>query len=159
MKKRNSKGSQLAELPAALILLLLGIAFPLIIMASVFYKVYLFQCIIKNGAQVGATQVDLTTATSSASTYCTTHKPAGVDVNVPTVSLVQRDVNYNNNSGAQTYRAYFLQVTASGTVAPLVQMGSLFGIQVPGLTGPMNLTATQAVYFENQQAAASAAAS
>jgi Flp pilus assembly protein TadG len=160
MQKRNSKGSQLAELPAAIILLLLGIAFPLIIMASMFYKVYMFQAIIKDGAQIGSQQQDFTTASSVASTYLTTHRPAGVTVAAPTVTLIQRNITYNTGSPAtpHTYAAYFLQVTSTGSLSPLVQMGSFFGMQIPGLTGPFTLQATQAVYFENQTAAAAHAA-
>jgi len=158
MQKRNSKGSQLAELPAALILLILGIAFPLIIMASMFYKVYMFECIVKNSAQIGAEQQDFATAQSVASTYCTTHTPAGVTVGTPTCSLITRTVTYTSAGTPKTYPAYFLQVTGTGSMMPLVRMGSFFGMSIPGLTGPFTLQATQAVYFENQTAAASAAA-
>ncbi len=159
MQKRNSKGSQLAELPAALILLMIGFAFPLIIMASIFYKVYMFECIIKNAAQLGATQQDFATATSTASTYCTSNTPAGIVVNAPTCSLIQRAITYTSGSPAtsKTYQAYFLQVQSSGQMSPLVQLGTFFGMQIPGLTGPITLQATQAVYFENQTAAAAAA--
>ncbi len=146
----------MAELPAALILLLLGIAFPLIIMASIFYKVYMFECIIKNGAQIGSTMTDFATATSAASNYLTQQNRAGVTLNAPTVSLIQRTVTYTSNSTTKTYPAYFLQVSATGSVPPLVQMHDFFGMSVPGLTGPIQLSATQAVYFENQTAAAAA---
>jgi|688.fasta_scaffold501930_2 hypothetical protein len=155
-KRRNSKGSQLAEFPAAIILLILGFLLPMIIMASIFYKVYMFNCVIKNGAQIGSTMQDFTTATNAAKAYLASQKPAGVSFNVPTVSLVQRTVNYTSSSGAQTYPAYFIQVTGSGSVPPLVQMHDFFGLSVPGLTGPITLQSTQAVYFENQTAAASA---
>lgn len=97
--------------------------------------------------------MDLAAATTAAANYCTTNR-AGVSVNTPTVNLVERTVNYTTSAGNKTYKAYFLQVTASGTVPPLVQMGNYFGMLIPGLTGPMTLSATQAVYFENQQAAA-----
>jgi len=160
MQKRKSKGSQIAELPAALILLMLGIAFPLIIMASMFYKVYMFQAIIKDGAQIGSQQQDFATAQSVATTYLTTHSPAGITVAAPTVTLIQRNITYNSGSPAtpHTYGAYFLQVQSTGSMDPLVRLGSFFGMQIPGLTGPFTLQATQAVYFENQTAAASAAA-
>ncbi|RTL36931.1 MAG: hypothetical protein EKK48_24690 [Candidatus Melainabacteria bacterium] len=153
---RSSHGSQLAEFPAAIILLLLGVAFPIIIMASIFYKVYMFECIVKNGAQLGSEMPDLATATTAASNYCTTHKPAGVSCATPVVSFVQRTVTYTSSGAPKTYPAYFLQVTDTGSVSPLVQMHDLFGLQVPGLTGPITLQATQAVYFENQTAAAAA---
>lgn len=147
----------MAEFPAAIILLLLGVAFPIIIMASIFYKVYMFECIVKNGAQIGSEMPDLTSATTAASNYCTSHKPAGVSCATPVVSLVQRTVTYNQNGTPKTYPAYFIQVTGTGSVPPLVQMHDFFGLQVPGLTGPITLQATQAVYFENQTAAAAAA--
>lgn len=150
---RNRQGSQLAELPAAIMLLLTGIAIPLMIMASVFYKVYMFECVVKNSAIRGATQTDLAAATTTATNYCTTTR-AGVTVNPPTCSIVERTVNYTTSAGNKTYKAYFLQVSATGSVPPLVQMGSYFGMLIPGLTGPMTISSTQAVYFENQQAVA-----
>ncbi|HEY9730557.1 MAG TPA: hypothetical protein V6C89_01510 [Drouetiella sp.] len=155
-KTRNSKGSQLAEFPAAIILLILGVALPMIIMASVFYKVYMFNCVIKNGAQIGSTMQDFTSATNAAKAYLASQSPAGVSFNVPTVSLIQRTVSYTSSGNTQTYPAYFIQVTGTGSVPPLVRMHDFFGMSVPGLTGPMSLSSTQAVYFENQTAAASA---
>jgi hypothetical protein len=154
MKNRNSKGNQIAELPAALILLILGFAFPLLIMASIFYKVYMFDCIIKNGCQLGAEQTDLASATTVAQNYVTGNTPAGITCALPTVSLVQRPVTYNSGTPpvSKTYQAYFLQVQGTGQMDPLVRLASFFGTSVPGLTGPIQLQSTQAVYFENQQA-------
>ncbi|MBI2809677.1 MAG: hypothetical protein HYX67_02440, partial [Candidatus Melainabacteria bacterium] len=151
MQKRNSKGSQLAELPAALILLMLGIAFPLIIMASIFYKVYMFECVVKNAAQLGATQQDFTTAQTTASNYCTSSTHAGIVVAAPTCTLITRTITYTSGSPAtaKNYPAYFLQVQSTGQMEPLVRLHDFFGMSIPGLTGPITLSATQAVYFEN----------
>lgn len=149
----------MAELPAALILLMLGFAFPLIIMASIFYKVYMFECVVKNAAQLGATQQDFNAAQTTASTYCTSSIHAGVVVAAPTCSLVTRNITYTSGSPAtaKTYPAYFLQVQSTGSMDPLVRLPHFFGMAIPGLTGPITLQATQAVYFENQTAAAAAA--
>lgn len=129
----------------------------MLIMASIFYKVYMFECVIKNGAQVGSQQQDFTSAQAAASTYLTTHNPGGITVYAPTTTLVTRPITYSSGSPAtsKTYTAYFLQVQATGSMDPLVRLPNFFGMMIPGLTGPITLQATQAVYFENQTAAAS----
>jgi hypothetical protein len=157
MQKRNSKGGAIAEFPAAIILLMLGFVVPLIIMASMFYKVYIFSCIVKNGTQLGATQPDMTTATSAASSYLTSNTPGGISISTPVITMIKKPVTYTSAAGPQTYQSYFLQVQATGTMAPLLKMGSFFGtVGIPGLTGNISLSDTQAVYFENQTAAAAA---
>src|ERR1700733_6223870 len=141
MQKRNSKGGAIAEFPAAIILLMLGFVVPLMIMASMFYKVYIFSCIIKNGTQLGATQPDLPTATSVATNYFTSNSPGGIVIGTPVISMITKPVTYTSASGPKTYQSYFLQVTATGTMAPLLKMGSFFGtVGIPGLTGNISLS-------------------
>ncbi len=147
----------MAELPAALLLLLIGIAFPCIIFSSIFYRVYMFNCMVKNSCQVGASQVDVPTGIQSVKDFLVAKSLSGVVVNpAPTVTVLKRAITYTPSSGPKvTYTAYFLQVVATGTVDPIVHFTSFFGLSIPGLTGPVPLSCTQATYFENQQSALS----
>ncbi len=134
-------------------LLLIGFAFPLIIYGTFFYRIYMFNCLVKNSCQHGAAQIDLATATTAVNTYLTQHTLVGIVVAAPTVTVVTRTTSYTQvGNGTQTYDNYYLQVSANSQVAPLVPMPSFFGTVIPGLSGPLPLNMTTQSYFENQQA-------
>lgn len=155
-KRQNDKGSGIAELPGAIMLLLIGFAVPLIIYGTYFYRIYMFNCLVKNACQRGAAQLDLAKATTEVNNYLTNHGFVGITVSVPaTVTVVTRTTTYNQvGVGNQNYDNYYLQVSANSQVAPLIPLPSFFGMSIPGMSGPLPLNMTTQSYFENQQALA-----
>jgi hypothetical protein len=158
-KRRN--GYSIAELPAGMIFLFVGVAIPLIVLSSITYRgLFLYfatrdSCIraakapTYSEAQTRASasftrSVAGFTEISGTQTLRIVIKPlAGGPSTVRTGPLALGSVNTSNN-------VYFIRELVNGTVAPLLGMnGKYFGLNIPGLTSSFNLSLRYDALVEN----------
>ncbi len=158
---RRTKGSFLAEMPAGLYLLFIGIGLPLIILASMFTRsFFLYQATIDScmkAARAGSftkaqTTVNTVFSNDAASwsgisgtpTFSILVKPIGAGATqVKTAPLPAGSVQVSQN-------VYLARVVVAGQVEPLVHIaGGWQGMSIPGLTQPYPLTVAYVSYFEN----------
>ncbi|HEY9786733.1 MAG TPA: hypothetical protein V6D17_15125 [Candidatus Obscuribacterales bacterium] len=149
-KANRRRGYQLAEVPAGLILLILGIFIPLLIISSITYRVSLLWFATRDSCLKAAKAPTFTEANNRAQTNFNRNiagfpgisgtatiqimiKPlSGGPPTFSSTALPASSIDTNNN-------IYFIRETANGTLNPLVQMSSYFGKSIPGLTGPFNV--------------------
>jgi hypothetical protein len=155
---RKSRGYSFVETAFGLWLLFVGIAFPLIIMASITYRYVMFYFDCRNSCLKAAKAPSFTQAQATALSIFSQDQQAwnGVSgtetINIlikplaggaPTISTTPlASVDTNNN-------VYFIQAVCDGQISPLVQFGSWMGLNIPGLTGPYPVTVVVEFYAEN----------
>lgn len=163
MSSRKATGSNSAELPVVIFILLVAVAFPLLDLAVLFMGV----SAVFNAARVAATQsaraADYISSATQAkalvaglSTSSVTMSEEEVQVSfvsVPmdgtaatplTPPLEPEDIDRSKN-------IYQIQVSVTGHVAPLVMLSNkLFG-DVPGVTAPLVITTRSTATFENSK--------
>jgi hypothetical protein len=158
--KRNGLGTTIAELPAVLILLFIGLTIPMLCYASCLYRTIFFYFAVRDSCNRAAKQSTFTLAQGTASSLFATDKAGWNDISgtesikilikpipsgSPTFSsspLAPGTVNTNSNM-------YFIRETAVGSISPLIGTASWFGMSIPGLNGPMPLTIVVDAYVEN----------
>ncbi len=158
---RRSNGSLLAEMPAGLYLLFIGIGLPLIILASMFTRsFFLYHAAIDSCMKAARarsfTQAQTTVNTvfnndaatwngiSGTPTFSILVKPIGPgSTQVKTAPLAAGSVQVSQN-------VYLARVVVAGQVEPLLHIGGGWqGMSIPGLTQPYPLTVAYVSYFEN----------
>lgn len=151
----------MAEMPAGMILLFIGLGIPLIIMASVAYRAVLLHFGTRDCAIKGARQNTFTKAQTTATTTFSRDINAftGISGTENLVVVVKPLAGGPSTAQAGPLPAnsvdkskflYFLRATATGQVEPLTWCkNGWMGMNVPGLTGPFPLTITSEAYVEN----------
>ena len=161
LESKRQQGYSIAELPAGLILLFIGIFIPLMILASISYRVSLLYFATRDSCIRAAKAPTFTAAQLKAQTTLArdiaafselagsetiqimTKPLSGGSATFSSVRLPPNSVDTNNN-------IYFIKETVNGTVAPLVTMKpSYFGSSIPGLTASFNVQMTFEAYVEN----------
>jgi hypothetical protein len=158
--KRNCFGDTIAELPAVMFLLFIGLLIPMMCYASSVYRMVFFYFAVRDSCNRAAKASTFTAAGTTANTVFTTDVAGWNDISgtqsikilikpIPsgpatfaTSPLAQGTVNVTNNM-------YFIRETAVGSIHPLFGPGSWLGISIPGFTGPLPLNIVVDAYVEN----------
>lgn len=160
-RKNGLTGNSLAELPAGMIFLFVGIAIPLLILSSISYRALLLYFACRDScvraskaptyseAQTRATNffnrnISGFTEISGTQTIRIVIKPlSGASATVVNGPLAAGTVNTTNN-------IYLIRELVNGTVSPLFAMrGRYFGLNIPGLTSTFNLALRYDSLVEN----------
>lgn len=156
----RGRGYSLAEMPAGLILLFIGLFIPFVIMISITYRVSILWFATRDSCIKAAKAATFTDAQSRAlSNFARNIAGFPYISGTPTVEIMSKPVAGGPPVFSSTKLAvgsvntsdnlYFIRETVNGTISPLVTMGSYFGTQIPGLTGPLNVTTRCEGYVEN----------
>jgi hypothetical protein len=160
MIRRNTKGSLLAEYPAVLWMLFIGIAIPMILIASCGYRALLFYFAVRDSCYKAAKAPSFSQAQTSATTTFNTEVAAWNGIsgtesifivtkplngNPPTISNTKLPANTVNTN----LNIYFIREIGNGSIQPLVSGGTYMGMTIPGLTGPFPLQIKYDTYVEN----------
>jgi len=156
---RNYRGGIIAEMPAALWLVFVGLLVPFIAMVTFGYRAALAYFAVRDATLQAAKQGTYTKAAATAGTAYTKDLFGGVS----NVSIVTYAVQHPLDGSAETAQAspllavdssknlYFVRVTAVSSLAPIWNNGAgwVWGLTVPGLNAPNVRSNTYQVYFEN----------
>lgn len=159
--RKGRKGYSIAELPAGMIFLFVGVAIPLLVLSSITYRALFLYFACRDSCIRAAKAPTFTEAQTRASASFTRSvagfneisgtqnlriviKPlSGGALSVVTGPLAAGSVNTTNN-------VYFIRELVNGTVAPLVSMnGKYLGLNIPGLTASFNLSLRYDALVEN----------
>lgn len=158
---RSQKGSLLAEMPAGLYLLFIGIALPMLVMASMFTRSFLLYQATIDSCRKAARSPSFSEARTNATSEFNTNAAAWNGISgTPTFSVMVKplsgavtQVHTNplpNGSVQISQNVYLARVVVEGQVEPLVRIGHHWqGMSIPGLTKPYPLTVAYVSYFEN----------
>jgi hypothetical protein len=159
--RRSTNGSLLAEMPAGLYLLFIGIALPCLVLASMFTRTFLLYQATIDSCKRSARSASFTEAKTKSQTVFTDNAAAWSGVSgTPSFSILVKPVN---GSATQTYTAplpansikisenvYLARVVVQGQIDPLFPIGNDWqGMQIPGLTKAYPLQLNYVSYFEN----------
>lgn len=165
-KKKRSRERQLgysmAELPASLWLLLIGLAFPLIIMISMSYRacfLYFASDIAAKKAAKSPTYTDAV-ANAAISLKGALKDLTGITPGAPVCSILVRPLSggslteYKSKLAAgavdTSKNLYFVRTAVDADLDPLVHFDPKWlSMSVPGLTGPYHLRFNIDTYSEN----------
>jgi hypothetical protein len=153
-RKRNT-GTAIAEMPGAIWLFLVGMLFPLIALVTISYRVVMLYNGVRDSCYQAALQQSFSDAQATAKTVLTTDVGAfnGISVDSstePRVVIVTRVLATGKETESTSPLAagsvnvqlnnYFIRTYVNAKVQPLINMGTTgFWINVPGLTGPIDL--------------------
>lgn len=160
-QKNGLSGNSIAELPAGMIFLFVGIAVPLLILSSISYRAVLLyfacrdSCIRAAKAPTFSEARTRATASFNRSIAGFTEisgtqqiriviKPlTGTGSSVVSGPLPSNSINTSNN-------IYLIREFVNGTVSPLIAMkGGYFGLNIPGLTSTFNIALRYDALVEN----------
>lgn len=158
----RKRGYSMAELPAGLLLLVVGILIPMIVLASISYRISILWFATRDAALRAAKAQTFTQGQTNANARFATNVAAFSEISGTLQVRVMRK-NLNNNSIRQVLNGpinqgqldttnfiYFIRTDCNGDVAPLVaQTGKYFGLSIPGLTSRMNVRFFYEAYVEN----------
>jgi Flp pilus assembly protein TadG len=168
--RRRRMGSAMADTPAVLWVLFVLILFPLIDLAAVGMR-YTFMLTSSREAAMAASRAKTFFADTSASdrsarnianqvARATASRFNGLTISAVNTSILETNLSTNSVNRYQTPLAapadvddylYAYETTVVGTVEPLVRYrGPVFG-NIPGLTGPINVSITSQKMCENTQ--------
>lgn len=173
IRRRSRNGSQMAEMPAALWLLVVGFLIPLIGLASYGYRAILFYFGVRDACYTAARARSYTNGYNAAilpttgRLYTIAQAWTGISVVsgsphlfiiehplVPGPDVVKSDnapMPVNPGPDIQN-NIYFLRLAAVGSIEPLLRTNwVLFGMTIPGLNAPYELKMGYQVYVENPQ--------
>lgn len=165
---RKTSGSSMAEMPAALMIIFVGMFLPLFILASITLRTTLLSAAVKDAAHAAA----------KAKTFAngTPEKPSAQEVAAEqagatasrfggiTLDNVQTGIVTTRLGTKQVTRStsplvvvdtsknvYAVEVTVKGRIEPIIRCETGFLANVPGLTGPMPLNMVASEMTENPQ--------
>lgn len=160
--KSGVRGYSIAELPAALILLIVGIMLPMIILASISYRASFLWFATRDACIRAAKAPTYTQGAANANTRFAADIGAFSEISgTLTLRVLRKRVDNNsaptvltgpiNSNQLNTNNSiYFIRTVCNGTVAPLVkQAGNYFGLIIPGLTTDMDVRFFYEAYVEN----------
>jgi hypothetical protein len=167
-KNRRSKGASMAELPAVLYLLFIGLVIPLLALAAFSYRISLAYFAVRNAASQAARSPTFTAATAAATSawntdtaawngispvtenlYIVTHQIADAGSggstdgteSVSSTKLAQGTVNVAQN-------VYFYRTVCTVTIAPWFG-GNILGMSLPVVNAPYTMTMNYEEVVEN----------
>jgi hypothetical protein len=160
-KSRSNNGNLLAEMPAGLYLLFIGIGLPMLVMASMFTRSFLLYQATIDSCKKASRAASFTEAKAKATAvfnenaaawsgvsgtpdFAVLVKPLGAGASqVKTSPLPHDSIKVSEN-------VYLARVVVQGQVEPLVRIGDTWqGMSIPGLTSPYPLEVNYVSYFEN----------
>jgi hypothetical protein len=160
-KQRSTNGSLLAEMPAGLYLLFVGIALPMLVLATMFTRTFLLYQATIDSCKRSARAASFTEASIKASSVFATSSAAWSGLSgTPTFSVLVKPLN----GGATQVKTsplpagsikisenvYLARVVVQGQVEPLFPVGNSWqGMSIPGLTSAYPLDLNYVSYFEN----------
>lgn len=159
--RRSTNGSLLAEMPAGLYLLFVGIALPMLVLASMFTRTFLLYQATIDSCKRAARASSYTDANTKATDVFNQNAAAWNGVSgTPTFSVLVKPLNGNPTqvktaplpagSVKISENVYLARVVVNGQVEPLVPVGYTWqGMSIPGLTAAYPLTLNYVSYFEN----------
>ena len=160
LHRKGQQGYSLAELPAGMIFLFVGVAIPLIILASVTYRATLLYFAVRDSCIRAAkaptwSEGVLRGTNAFNKTVSTFTEISGT----PQIRILIKPINGSPSSTVSgplarssidpSNNLYFITESVNGTVSPLIAMGSYFGLQIPGLTAPFGLRLRFEALVEN----------
>ncbi len=158
-RRKGRKGYSLAELPAGMIFLFVGVAIPLICLASVTYRASLLYFACRNSCIKAAKAPTWTEAVTRANTTFNQSVAAFTEISgTQQIRILIKPISGSNPSTVSgplarnsitSNNLYFIRETCNGTVAPLFGMGSYLGLQIPGLTSQFRLRLRYDALVEN----------
>jgi hypothetical protein len=159
-KKRSLRGQAIAESGPVLWALLIGLMFPALCLASLFYRCVFVYFATRDSCYKAAKSSTFSNGQTNATTAFNNAMAAFNGISgTEQLFIIEQPLAggaYNTYSSAHTANTtlyvYFLQAQTTATIQPLFSMGpSWLGISVPGLTGPYNITVVCKFYVENPQ--------
>ncbi len=160
-RKKGLSGNSIAELPAGMIFLFVGIAVPMLILSSISYRAVLLYFACRDSCIRAAKAPTFSEAQTRATTSFNRSiagfheisgtqqiriviKPlTGTGSSVVNGPLPSNSVNTSNN-------VYLIRELVNGTVSPLIAMGGgYFGMNIPGLTSTFNVAMRYDALVEN----------
>jgi len=159
--KRSTSGSLLAEMPAGLYLLFVGIALPMLVMASMFTRTFLLYQATIDSCTKSARAASYTEAQAKATSVFNDNAAAWSGVSgTPTFAILVKPLNGGatqvktaplpDGSVQISQNVYLARVVVQGQVEPLVPIGNTWqGMSIPGLTKAYPLELNYVSYFEN----------
>ena len=151
----------MAEVPAGMYFLFIGVGIPLVILASMFLRVFLLYQVAQNTCVAAARERTFTDAKNKAQTQFDraiaswpgitgTHRFEILIRNLAQGRTTVSTTPLPAGSIRAAENAYIARVVVNGQLEPLIRFpGSWQGIPIPGLTSPYNMTASHISYFEN----------
>lgn len=160
---RSETGSDIAELPVAIFVFLLVALFPLLDLGTLWMGSSSLHLAARHAAVEAGRQPTYSKAVTKARAMAAVAATGGVHIDKTDVTAWQVPYDPTGTptrvTGAGTPTCDFnritngcqLEVTVTGTVAPLVTLSGLSGIlgNVPGLTGPLTVVASSMSTYEN----------
>jgi len=160
-KRRATNGNLLAEMPAGLYLLFIGIGLPMLVMASMFTRSFLLYQATIDSCKKAARAASFTEAKTKATDVFNQNAAAWSGVSgTPTFSVLVKPIGPGstevktaplpNGSIQVSQKVYLARVVVAGQVEPLIRIGNTWqGMSIPGLTQPYPLEVNYVSYFEN----------
>ena len=146
-------------MPAGLWFLFVGFALPMICLASMLLRASFFYFAVRDTCYKAAKSQSFTQAQTNANAAWTADVAAWTGLSgTQTTQIVVQSLSTNNQTTSTVPLAtvdtqnnlYFIKIIGTGTISPLVAMTAPpFGLNIPGLTAPYNLTMIDQKYAEN----------
>lgn len=164
-KNRKNRGAFLAELPAVLYLLFIGIAIPMLVIGSMFGRAFLLYAATQDACVQAARSKSFTEAKTTMNSVFNTGVNSWTGMSgTPEFSVLVKPLTSSgsqvkttpltNGSVQISQNVYLARVVVQGQIDPIVHMSGSSGWQgwqIPGLTQPYPLTMSHVSYFENPQ--------
>ena len=164
-KNRKHSGTFLAELPAVLYLLFIGIAVPMLILGSMFGRAFLLYSATQDACIQAARSRSFTEAKTTMTSVFNNGVSSWTGLSgTPTFSVLVKPLTASasqvktsplpDGSIQISQNVYLARVVVDGQIDPLIHFsgsGGWQGMKIPGLTEPYPLTMSHVSYFENPQ--------
>jgi hypothetical protein len=169
-KYRRSTGASILETPGVLMLIFLGFCFPLIGLITFTYRASLLWFCVRDVCYKAATSPSFTSGTNSGNNaqdngLAAWKQDVGAWTGITPLSNPSITIIITANPAGTTTTStsaltavntaaniYFIQVTGSASIQPLLGTGWLLlfmHVSIPGLNAPYTVSMTQQVYVEN----------
>ncbi len=160
-RKNGLTGNSIAELPAGMIFLFIGIAIPLLILSSISYRAVLLYFACRDSCIRAAKAPTYSEAQTRALTSFNRSVAGFTEISgTQQIRIVIKPLNGSaasvvsgplpRNSINTSTNIYLIRELVNGTVAPLIAMGGgYFGMNIPGLTSTFNLALRYDALVEN----------
>ncbi len=159
---RRQRGYSVAELPAVLWIILVGLLFPLIIMTSMGYRATILYFGSDSAVRKASKAPTFTDAQSRANATLTANLASfsGISSITPTLFVLVKPLSGGSpvtfpgklaaGSVDTSKNIYFLLMRVDADIDPLVRFDTKWmGMVIPGLTGPYSLRLKVESYVEN----------
>lgn len=161
LRKNGLTGNSIAELPAGMIFLFVGIAVPLLILSSISYRALLLYFACRDSCIRAAKAPTFSEARTRATTYFNRSVAGFTEISgTQQLRIVIKPLNgaaasvvngpLAPNTVSTSTNIYLIRELVNGTVSPLIAMrGGYFGLNIPGLTSTFNLALRYDALVEN----------